>query len=88
MKTKYIKCDCSSELISLEKWENEDEIYLSIWTRGYRDNNKLTLFERFRWCWNILRKGRPFGDCVIINSDTTDDLIKALEELKPRTDKL
>ena len=82
-KTKYIQCACSSELISLEKWPDEDnQIYLSIWQRGYRDNNKLSFFERLRWCWQIFRKGQPFGDCIILNDDNTDEFIKALDELK------
>ena len=82
MKIKYIQCACSSELISLEQWPEEKQIYLSIWERGYRYNNKLSFFERLRWCWWILRKGRPFGDCIILNDNNTDEFIEALEEFK------
>lgn len=79
-KNKYIQCSCGGELISLEKWDGG--IYLSIWERGYRDNNKLTFFERLLWCWKIIKSGRAFGDCIILDDNKVDELIESLEELK------
>jgi len=82
MKTKYIKCSCGSELISLEKWDDDQYIYLSFWERGFKDNNKLTFSERLRWCWKILKSGQPFTDSIVLDSDGMDDMVKAIEELK------
>lgn len=81
MKTKYIKCSCAGELISLEKWDDH-LICLSLWERGFKNNNKLTFGERIRWCWEILRTGKPFTDSVLLGKEGIDDMVDALKELK------
>ena len=82
MKNKFIKCACSSELISLEYWPDDKQVYLSIWQRGWGNNNKLTLFERLRWCWQILRKGCPYGDQIILQREEIRELVEHLSEIE------
>lgn len=82
MKTKYIKCSCGSELLSLEKFDDDQYVYFSIWERGFNDNNKLTFFERLRWCWKILKSGRPFTDSIVFDGEGMDDIVEAIKDLK------
>lgn len=81
-KTEYIECSCGSELITLEKWDDEAEIYLSIWERGYKDNTKLSWRERLRWCYRILRTGNAFGDQIVLNTESSEKLIQSIKKLQ------
>lgn len=79
METKYIKCKCGSEMITLEYDLVDDKlVYLSIWERGFCDNNKLNLFERIRWAWKILKIGKPFMDQIVLGEEEINKLVYAL----------
>ena len=78
MKTIFIKCSCSSESLCLEKDPETDELYVSIWERGYCNNNKLSWCQRVKHCWHVLTKGKPYGDQVVLDRAGRSELIYAL----------
>ena len=65
-----VKCACHGEAIEVTYWPNEDspdEIWFSIWDQGF--SRPLCWREKIRWCWNILRTGKPWTDNIIVNPE-------------------
>ena len=75
----FIKCECHSEGMGVD-YDPEDELYyFSYWSEGL-SNKRLTWKEKFRYCWNIFRKGKAFNDEVILDQRSVDDLVTFLEK--------
>lgn len=65
-----VKCACHGEAIEVTYWPNDDmsdEVWFSIWEQGF--SRPLCWRERIRWCWNILRTGKPWADNIIVNPE-------------------
>ena len=82
---RFIECDCHSEGIMIGYFDEgkfSHEIYLAFfrnyWKYGY------SLKERLRHCWQILTKGEPFLDEVVLNRQSLSDLRVALDECAKR----
>ncbi len=78
MKTTFIKCSCSSEALCLEKDEEDDLLYVSIWERGAGRDNRYGWLQRIKHCWYVLTKGRPYGDQVVLDRAGRSDLVYTL----------
>jgi hypothetical protein len=72
------QCSCGGEMVSLEKWEDEEDVYLSLWSRGYM--YPLTWREKFKYCWHILTKGKPYGDSIILTKEVAKKIGNKLIE--------
>ena len=79
-KSKFYKCACSGHAIQTVEYKDEPQLYISIWEQGSHCDNSLTFVERIRWCWRVLRKGKPFDDEVVLNPLTVEQLHKDLGE--------
>jgi len=64
----FLICDCFSHGLLVEKFEDEKEVCLSLFERGL-DGRILSWSSRLRWCWQILRYGKPWSDFVILNTE-------------------
>ena len=73
-------CACGSESVVLEKFKNEDEIYLSLFSRGL-NIKRYGLKSRIRHIWQILTKGFPYTDEVVLSKKDAFCLSKYLTEL-------
>ena len=66
----FVECDCYTHVIVVDKTDEngygECEYCFSFFTRGY-DGNILPFTERLRWCWQILRYGKPWTDSIILD---------------------
>ena len=51
-------CDCHSHGLVVERFDDEEEVYIALFERGL-DGRKLSFIERIKWCWQILRHGNP-----------------------------
>tara|TARA_R110000868_G_scaffold329126_1_gene589946 strand:+ start:26 stop:307 length:282 start_codon:yes stop_codon:yes gene_type:complete len=69
----FLICDCFEHGLLVEKFKDEDEVSISLFERGLR-GRILGWRERLRWCWQILRHGRPWSDFVILNTDNQKSL--------------
>lgn len=76
--SKFLICDCYEHGLLVEKFEGEDELYISLFERGL-DGRKLSFKERLRWCWQILIHGKPWSDFVILNTENQKQLKSFLE---------
>ena len=79
-KEAFIKCECGSEGLHIEKEECDGDIYLSLW---YYGNQNLSCMHKLEWIWNVI-KGKPYSDCVIIHNESLSELIKILKEFKDK----
>lgn len=77
MKNKFILCDCSMDLLQVQR--TEDGFDFAIWSLG-RGKGTLSWKERLRWCWHILKTGNPWGDSVCLSPEKTVELAKFLTE--------
>ena len=76
-KTKTIRCSCYHELLHLN-WDEEIEtLDMSIWA-PYSTDTKMSWKQRLRYCWQILIKGRPYGDQVVLEKQHIADLVDYL----------
>jgi len=64
----FLICDCFSHGLLVEKFEGEEEVSLSLFERGL-NGRILSWSSRLRWCWQILRYGKPWSDFVILNAE-------------------
>ena len=74
-----IHCSCGSEIISLCKFDNEEEIYLSLYTLG-QFSLKPTILERIKYCFYHLKTGKIYTDQIILDKNNTKKLINWLKE--------
>lgn len=77
---KYISCSCESETILLQKFKGEDEIYLSLYARGL-NIKRYGVVDRLRHIWQILTKGFPYTDEIVLDKKRAIELSKSLKNL-------
>ena len=75
---KLFVCSCYAEALSMEYDPEFKEIFLSVWYLGKQ--RPLSIRERFRYCWQILFKGEPFSDQLILDKETAKALKEELEK--------
>ena len=64
----FLICDCFSHVLLVEKFDGEEEVCISIFERGL-DGRILSFTSRLKWCWQILRHGKPWSDFIILNTE-------------------
>ena len=64
----FYDCECHGEGLITD--EDEDLIYVSLWRLGFGQKGHNSFRERVRWAWNILTKGHPWTDEVVLSPDT------------------
>ena len=74
----FLICDCFSHGLLVEKFKGEEEVSLSLFERGL-NGRILSWSSRLRWCWQILRYGKPWSDFVILNTENQKRLKQFLE---------
>lgn len=63
-------------------WDEELNILdLSIWA-PYSTDTKMSWKQRLRYCWQILTKGRPYGDQVVMVEEHIADLVDFLIKIQ------
>ena len=70
--SEFLICECYSHGLLVEKFDDE-EVYLSLFERGL-SGRTLGWSERLRWCWQILRYGKPWSDFLILNAENQKKL--------------
>jgi hypothetical protein len=81
-KEKFIPCSCGSEALHLYKHSNEEELYISIYERGYAQDNRYTWRQRIKHCWYILLKGAPYGDQIVLDRKGRSELLASLIDIQ------
>lgn len=72
---KFILCECSGHALSVMKFDDEDQYYISIWERPGGSNGGF--FQKMKHIWKIIRTGSPYGDQVVLS----EQKFKKLQQL-------
>ena len=83
---KFILCDCKTEGILLSEDEEVNLMYLSFFQYGYNPT-KMSLYLKLRYCWQVLSKGKPFNDNIILNKENSKELVKELNKFNKKPNK-
>ena len=67
-------CDCGSESVVVTRWKDDEykEIYLSMWGMRYR--HQISLSEKWRHIWRIIKEGYPYEDDIVLHPDSAKAL--------------
>jgi len=80
IKRKFVSCSCESEAIVLERFPKEEEVYIALFSRGL-NLKRYSIKDRIRHIWQIITKGFPYTDEIVLSKDKVKELIKALTEI-------
>jgi hypothetical protein len=72
----YLSCSCGGEIISIDRFEDDPQIYLAVW----KQHPTLTWKSRLRWIWNLLVTGEPYADDVVLDIEDAKKLVEILND--------
>ena len=73
-KTVFFLCDCRSEVLLIE-YDPEIRIAeLAIYENQTSFKHKLSLWQRIRYCYQVLINKKPYSDQILLNNDQINDL--------------
>ena len=73
----FIECACIGEGISISKWDDEEEIYMSWFVEGHGAGRYAWRY-RLQHIWQIIRKGYPYLDDLILSKQDAGRLARTL----------
>lgn len=77
MKKNYYECECYGEgiMITYDYFIDEPpELSLCFFQYGWMPKTELSFRQKCRWIWQIMTKGLPWTDMVMLNQDTAKAL--------------
>jgi hypothetical protein len=75
---KFIPCECNAEGIMIGYFDDVKEVYLSFFRNYWK--NGFSLSEKCRYIWQVLSKGEPYLDEVLLNKSSLIEFRNALNE--------
>jgi len=75
----FIACSCYSEGLYVVKYKDEDEVYLSIFTRGINPK-RFNWKDKVRYIWKVLTTEKPFEDEIVLDKQAVAKLKKILNK--------
>jgi hypothetical protein len=79
-KDKFVICDCFCHALCCQFDKLDNELYLSMWHRS-PGVSKWGWWQRLRWVWHVLITGEPYYDELVLNKESTKELIEYLQSL-------
>jgi hypothetical protein len=80
MKTEvFYLCDCYSHGLLVEKDDETNSMLINCFERGF-DGRKMSMFERLKWCFYIIKNGHPYTDMIVLNESKSLDLAKFIKQ--------
>ena len=73
-KTLFVPCDCRSEILWIEYDHDMQMADLAIYEAGMSFKNKMSLWQRLRYCWRVLWHKKPYADEMILDNKQLLDL--------------
>lgn len=84
-KTLFIPCDCSSEILIIEYDHEIKMADLAIYENQSSYRSKMSLYQRLRYCYQVLVNKKPYADQITLNNKQLGDLKNFLSclDLRP-----
>lgn len=80
-KTLFIPCSCKSEVLVVEYDHEIDIADLAIFENYTNYSNKMSLWQRLRYCYKVLFEKKPYADQMVLDKKQLKDLQKFLSGL-------
>ena len=81
MKNIDLECSCFTEGIRIQVIEDFPKTFeFSFWQYGFGDKRKLSFSDKLRWIFQIIIKGVPYSDMVILDIEKAIILKDFLKE--------
>jgi hypothetical protein len=84
---KLYTCECSASGVTVSYDDEAPEVFITGWMMSPGEG-KMSFRERLRWCWHLLRTGKPFNDHLILNFETARqmsfDILKNTAEISEK----
>jgi hypothetical protein len=74
-KTFFSLCNCGSEILMIEYDHDLNMADLAIYETSVSHRSKMSLWQRFRYCWQVVFHKKPYADQIMLDN-------KQLKELK------
>ena len=80
-KTLFVPCSCKSEVLVIE-YDHEIQLAdLAIFENYTNYSNKMSLWQRIRYCYQILVNKKPYADQMALDKKQLKDLFNFLQHL-------
>lgn len=80
-KTLFIPCSCKSEILVIEYDHSIQMADFAIYESRASFNNKMSLWQRLRYCYQVLINKKPYADQMMLDNNQLKDLKKFLNGL-------
>jgi hypothetical protein len=80
-KTLFIPCGCRNEILVIEYDHDMDMADVAIYEHYVGFKNKLSLWQRLRFCYQVLFHKKPYADQIMLDKNQLKDLQKFLNGL-------
>lgn len=80
-KTLFIPCDCRSEILVIEYDHYLQMADLAIYEHDVAYRSKMSLWQRLRYCWQVLWHKKPYADEMMLTNKQLKDLQRFLASL-------
>ena len=80
-KSLFIPCDCRSEILMIEYDHHLKMADLAIYETDAAFRAKMSLWQRLRYCWQVLWHKKPYADEIMLDNNQLIDLQKFLASL-------
>jgi len=75
----FVNCSCETEGLYIVKHKGEEEVYLSIFTRGINPK-RFNWKDKIRYIWKALTTNAPFDDELVLSKKQIKKLIGILKD--------
>jgi hypothetical protein len=80
-KTIFIPCSCKSELLVIEYDHTINMADVAIYENADSYSHKMSLWQRLRYCYNVLLRRKPYADQMVLDKKQLRDLQNFLNGL-------
>ena len=80
-KTFFVPCECKNQVLSVQYDHHTDKTDFVIYENQESYRNKLSLWQRLRYCYQILVHKKPYIDSMTLDKSQLKDLEKFLNTL-------
>lgn len=80
-KTVFIPCSCKSEILVIEYDHSIDTADFAIYENYASSKHKLSLWQRVKYCYEVMVRKKPYADQITLNKSQLQDLQKFLNTI-------
>ena len=81
-KTLFIPCGCRNEILMIEYDHHFKMADLAIYKTDAAFRSKLSLWQRLRYCWQVLWNKKAYADEIMLDNKQLKDLQNFLRQLE------